>query len=320
MLKFDMDNKRFEPLAQGNFKQEQILERYDFQSAIVSSWEQIKHSLNIPDAYLVGQEITPHHSVQNSIDLLAFDSDDSSIIVIELKRDKDKLQLLQSLSYAAMVATWDREKLISQIQYSTVSDSEELVDLINNNPLNNTVKIILISERYDPEVIITADWLANQYGMDITAFSVSLYKLEDDTFVNFEQRLPLKELEDVYEKRGLKALKSDKSLITWDDVLPKLEYPFASEALQYCLATKEGDASRRRFVGFRRGLDGFSSITINFRAKYLNIYLTGDPIDAESFLLNKFGADLTISEWAKGYSFNITSDTQFRQLKEWLGD
>lgn len=319
MLKFDVQNKRFEPLTQGNFKQEHILERYDFQSAIVSSWEQIKHSLNIPDAYLVGQEITPHHSVQNSIDLLAFDSDDSSIIVIELKRDKDKLQLLQSLSYAAMVATWDREKLISQIQHSTVSDSEELVDLINNNPLSNTVKIILISERYDPEVIITADWLANQYGLDITAFSVSLYKLEDDTFVNFEQKLPLKELEDVYEKRGLKALKSDKSLITWDDVLPKLAYPFAAEALQYCLETKEGDPSRRRFVGFRRNIDGFDKVAILVREKYLNIYLEGQPDNAEELLHRIFG-NIEVLEWARGYSFKVDNSKQFQILKTWLGD
>ena len=87
MLKFDLDHKTFEPLAQGNFKQEHVLERYDFQSAIVNSWDQIKNSLNIPTAYLIGQEVTPHHSVQNSIDMLAFDIDDSSIIVIELKRD-----------------------------------------------------------------------------------------------------------------------------------------------------------------------------------------------------------------------------------------
>lgn len=115
MLKFDLDQKTFEPLTQGNFKQEHVLERYDFQSAIVNSWDKIKNSLDIPTAYLVGQEVTPHHSVQNSIDVLAFDSDDSSMIVIELKRDKDKLQLLQSLSYAAMVATWDKEILINKI-------------------------------------------------------------------------------------------------------------------------------------------------------------------------------------------------------------
>ena len=59
MLKFDTNNKTFEPLTQGNFKQEHVLERYDFQSAIVNSWDKIKNNLNIPTAYLVGQEVTP---------------------------------------------------------------------------------------------------------------------------------------------------------------------------------------------------------------------------------------------------------------------
>lgn len=319
MLKFDLDQKTFEPLTQGNFKQEHVLERYDFQSAIVNSWDKIKNSLDIPTAYLVGQEVTPHHSVQNSIDVLAFDSDDSSMIVIELKRDKDKLQLLQSLSYAAMVATWDKEILINKIQHSITNDSAELIDLINDNPLSNTVKIILISERYDPEVIITANWLSNEYGVDITAFSVSLYKLEQDTFVNFEQRLPLKELDDVYEKRGSAKVRiASESKVTWEDVLPKLKYPFAQEALDYCLQYKEGDASRRRFIGLRKNHKGFDKVSVLVREKYLNIYLDGQPDNAEEILQQKFG-DIEIMEWARGFSFKIDMLEQFQNLKDWLG-
>lgn len=319
MLKFDLDQKTFEPLTQGNFKQEHVLERYDFQSAIVNSWDKIKNSLDIPTAYLVGQEVTPHHSVQNSIDVLAFDSDDSSMIVIELKRDKDKLQLLQSLSYAAMVATWDKEILINKIQHSITNDSAELIDLINDNPLSNTVKIILISERYDPEVIITANWLSNEYGVDITAFSVSLYKLEQDTFVNFEQRLPLKELDDVYEKRGSAKVRiASESKVTWEDVLPKLKYPFAQEALDYCLQYKEGDASRRRFIGLRKNHRGFDKVSVLVREKYLNIYLDGQPDNAEEILQQKFG-DIEIMEWARGFSFKIDMLEQFQNLKDWLG-
>lgn len=320
MLKFDTNNKTFEPLTQGNFKQEHVLERYDFQSAIVNSWDKIKNNLNIPTAYLVGQEVTPHHSVQNSIDLLAFDTDDSSIIVIELKRDKDKLQLLQSLTYASMVATWDKETLIDKIQHNLSTDTEELIDLINDNPLSSTVKIILISERYDPEVIITADWLSNEYGMNVTAFSVSLYKLEGDTFVNFEQRLPLKELDDVYEKRGAsKSRKTNQSTITWDDVLPKLKYPFAKEALDYCLLTKEGDPSRRRFVSFRSNHDGFAYIIINFTTKYINVYIKGQPENAELRLKQHFKNEIEVSEWAQGYSFKVANYEQFQELKSWLG-
>ena len=84
--------------------------------------------------------------------------------------------------------------LISQIQRKYNTDPEELIDLINDNDLNPEIKIILVSELYDPEVIITAEWLNDRYGLDITAFAVSLHKLNDQYFVNFEQRLPLKEL------------------------------------------------------------------------------------------------------------------------------
>jgi len=116
MLKFDPSSKSFQNLQQSQLKEEGILERYDFQESIVSSWDIIKNQIGLHTAYLIGQEIKPHPSVGNSIDLLAFDPDDSSLIVIELKRDRNKLQLLQSLSYASMVATWDSDLLISKIQ------------------------------------------------------------------------------------------------------------------------------------------------------------------------------------------------------------
>ena len=220
------------------------------------------------------------------------------------------------MTYASLVATWDNDNLISKIQHGITSDTEELIDLINDNPLSGTVKIILISERYDPEVIITANWLSNEYGMDIKAFSVSLYKLEGDTFVSFEQRLPLKELEDVYEKRG--ATKARKSIVTWEDVLPKLKYSFAQEALDYCLQYKEGDASRRRFIGLRKNHKGFDKVSVLVREKYLNIYLDGQPDNAEEILQQNFG-DIEIMEWARGFSFKIDMLEQFQNLKDWLG-
>jgi hypothetical protein len=276
--------------------------------------------LNLPDAYLIGQEIMPHISVKDSIDLLAFDPDDSSLIVIELKRNKNKLQLLQAISYAAMVSTWDNDRLISEIQRDINPDPEELIDLINNNELNPDVKVILVSELYDPEVIITAEWLNNKYGVDITAFAVSIHKLEKQHFVNFEQRLPLKELADVYEERGIrsKPTRRTKKDITWADVIPKLKYDFGKRAVELCLTEKEGDASRRRFVGFRTNYDGFDWISINFREKYLNIYIKGRPDNAEHLLQDKFSAKLEILTWAEGYSFKVDKEKQFNELVNWL--
>ncbi|MBL4716297.1 MAG: hypothetical protein JKX95_06640 [Bacteroidia bacterium] len=319
MLKFDLENKRFEKLVESDLTNEQILERYDFQTSILNSWETVKNNLNLPSAYLIGKEIKPHSSVKDSIDLLAFDPDDSSLIVIELKRNKNKLQLLQALSYAAMVATWDNDRLISEIQKDINPEPEELIDLINNNELNSEIKIILVSELYDPEVIITAEWLSSRYQVNITAFAVSLHKLDKQYFVNFEQRLPLKELADTYEVRGPRSKSARRAEnINWEDVIPKLKYDFGRKAVELCLTEKEGDASRRRFVGFRSNYDGFDWISINFREKYLNIYLKGKSENAEQVLQDKFTSKIEISTWAEGFSFKLDKEKQFNELVKWL--
>ena len=319
MLKLNVSNKAFETLIQSGFKTENILERYDFQAAMVKSWEIVKNEIGLPTSFLIGQEINPHKSVANSIDLLAFNPDDSSLVVIELKRDKNKLQLLQSLSYASMIAEWDKETLINEIQRPINPEASELIDLINNNELNNEVKIILVSELFEPEVIITTNWLNNNYGLNITAFSVSLYKLEEQIFVNFEQRLPLKELADVYEERGRKAKVSrTKSSVSWEEVLPKLKYKFAKRALDLCRIEKDGEPSRRRFGNIRSNYDGFDWISINFREKYLNIYIKGEPGNAKEFLKSKFSDPLEIFQWQEGYSFKIDKEKQFEELATWM--
>lgn len=319
MLKFDTNNKLFENLVQSDLIREQVLERYDFQQAIVNSWDTFRNRINLPSSYLIGQEITPHSSVKDSLDLLAFDPDDSTLIVIELKRSKNKLHLLQALSYAAMIATWDNDKLIAEIQRSINPDPEELIDLINNNELNSDIKIVLISELYDPEVILTAEWLYRMYSIDISAFSVSLHKFGENTFVHFEQRLPLKEVADIYDERGRKSRKKkDKPDVTWEDVIPKLKYGFGRQAVEICLTEKEGEPSRRRFSTLRKDYDGFNYISLHIRENYIKVYLTGKPEDAEQTIKSKFSSDIEISSWADGYSVKIISEEQFNDMIKWL--
>lgn len=319
MLKFDLNTKMFETLEQSDMTTEHIMERYDFQSAIVNSWETVKNNLGLPTSYLIGEEISPHSSVGNSIDLLAFNPDDSSLIVIELKRSKNKLQLLQAISYAAMVATWDNEHLISQIQSRINPEAEELEEAIKNNELNQEVKIILVSELFDPEVIITSEWLSSNYGVDITAFSISLHKLGEQCFVDFHQKLPLLELSDAYEERGRRSKKQRvRKDVQWQDIRPKLQYKFANAALDLCLSEKDGEPSRRQFTRIRTNLDGFKWINLNFRNKYINVYIKGNPDNAEELLLSKFNTKIKVLTWAKGYSINIYSESQFDDLKNWL--
>ncbi|MDA8681255.1 hypothetical protein N9M08_01830 [Porticoccaceae bacterium] len=320
MLKFDTIAGKFEHVPQSNLKENNLLERYDLQTAIVGSWDLFKNEIGFPSAFLIGQEITPDNTTQNSIDLLAYDADDSSLIVIELKRDKNKLQLLQSLSYAAMVAKWDTETILKTITNNSPEDSEELIDLVESNVITTDVKVILVAEQYDPEVIVTADWLTTSYGLNISAFALSLHTLNDQTFIDLDQRYPLRELSDVYDSRKAKKRSKARTLknLSWDDVIPKLAYDFGKTGIEICLKHNSGDAPRRRFSSIRTNFDGFTWITINFRAKYINVYMKG-VFDSDHELINsKFSDTIELSRWRDGSNFNVTTQQQFEELIVWL--
>jgi len=319
MLKLNLNQKAFEAIEETKLITESILERFDLQKAIVNSWELVRSEIGLPSSYLIGQEIKPHQSTQDSIDLLAFNPDDSSLIVIELKRDRNKLQLLQSLSYAAMVSQWESDELINKIQRDINPEPEELIDLINDSELSEDIKIVMLSEYYDPEVILTADWLRRTYSVDISAFSISLNKLGEDIVIHFNQRYPLKELTDVYDVRNKrKEIAKSKTDIDWEDVLPKLKYSFAKKGIELCKKFRTGDPSRRRFGNVRTNYDGFTWISLNFREKYINVYLKSSEENSEEVLKSKFSDSVVISSWRDGLSVIIETENQFNDLVKWL--
>jgi hypothetical protein len=319
MLKFDTSSLTFEKLEETELKTQGLLERYDLQKAIVHSWDLFKNEIGFPSAFLIGQEIKPHDATGDSIDLVAFDPDESSIIIIELKRDKNKLQLLQALSYAAMISQWGTEDLIDNIQKECNPNPEELIDLINSNEINQQIKILLIAELFDPEVIITSDWLKTLYDVDISAFAISLNKMGEHHFLEIEQRYPLKELSDAFDARSRRVKrKGKKPKVDWDDVLPKLKYPFAERGIELCKKITIGDPPRRRFGRIRTNHDGFSWISLNFREKYINVYLGGDFDGAQEFLQSKFKDPIKVNTWRDGYSFLVEAQGQFDDLISWL--
>jgi hypothetical protein len=319
MLKFDTKKKMFDEVQEAELKAEHILERYDLQEAIATCWELFKNELGLPNAFLVGQEVTPDEVTQGSIDLLAYDSDDSSLIVIELKRDKHKLQLLQALSYAAIVNRWDVESLISKIQSKYNPELEELQDLIRGSELASDVKVILIAEKFDPEVILTADWLSTNYSVNISAFSISLFTMGDTRFLSLDQKYPLKELQESYVARpGKKRARKPLDEIEWEDVIPKLQYPFARRGIELCQKIKPGEPGRRRFGTIRKKIDGFNWVSVNFRTKYINVYLCGQFEGNEDVLRSKFRDNLDISSWKDGVSCKVSTERQFEDLVRWL--
>ena len=312
MLKFDKINKTLSSRSETNFKNENLLERTDLQAAIISSWEVFRNEIGFISAYLIGQEISPDDSTADRLDILALDADDSSLIIFELKRDKNKLQLLQGLTYAAMASRKDKDELREIASHQKNLEYEELIEILDTTEINSDIKIVLIAEAFHPEVILTADWLKNN-GITIYAFAIHAHKFEGDTYLRFEQRYPLKELTDVYDSRKKRTVKHELKQLTWEDVISSCDYSFANRAVSMCRKFQNGDPSRKRFVHIVKDYQGFQAISFYFRRKHVNVYLIGGDEEIFEILIQNLPTSIRskTNSWRDGYSIKITDETEF---------
>ena len=316
MLKFK-DNK-FTSLPETDLKTNKLLERANLQEAIAKSWPIFRKEIGIPDLLFIGQEVVADEKRGSRIDILAFDPnpDENVPVVIELKRGNNKLQLLQAASYAAMISSWDSEKFIQEAKKQNSLDLEEVESILSNLNLDENIKIILISEKFDPEVIVTADWFYRQFGMDISAVSINIFKKEEDLYFSFEQKYPLAELHDSYEHR--RKQRTIKSETNWEKVAETFSYEWMKELLDKCRKEKEGDPGYRRIVSFRSNFHGFKRVSLSFREKSVYVRLVGMPGNVDELIQSNFREKIELRPCKDAYSFNVFTQSQYEDLCSWL--
>ena len=223
MLRVDRNGKKFVRLSKPAMSEVQLTERYDLQHMIRNS----------PDAFfqemgetllLIGEEVRPTDFVEDRIDLLAVDQQ-GSLVVIELKRGSNKLQLLQALSYASMISKWEQGDILAQRQQlgeQSEEDTEEEIEqflLQDASSLNDSQRVILVAEDFDYEVLITAEWLSETYDVDIRCFRLAISADNDTDFLACTCIYPPPEITMHAVKRGRKGRKSLSKWSNWDDAL-----------------------------------------------------------------------------------------------------
>lgn len=314
MYKIVKKKKYLEQLPSTTLIKERIIEEQMLQQYIINSWKDFKNEISLPNSFVIGQRINPDNSTQNLLDILAFDADDLSMVVIELKRNKDKYQLLQGLSYASMIAQWDKDKLLSEIEKQKIGEYEDLLDIIKNNEISENVKVMLIAEKFDPEVVITSDWLT-KYNLDISIFALKLNSHEKNTFIHIEQRYPLKELSDVYDRRS--KIKNNQLISerSWQDVMEECEYEYAEKIIKMCQKIKSGEPNRKRFSNMlKQFANKFKSISIHLPRKYVKVYIIGANDDDIDFFEKLLSKNVKVSSWRDGISFEIFDENDFIKI------
>lgn len=323
MLKVDANTKTLVPLETSTLKKSNFQERGDLQEWILRSWGAFCSEVGMTELFLIGSEITPHDSCRDRIDILAL-SRDGAPIIFELKRHRDRLQLLQAISYAAMVAHWTPEHFLRQLGTKSDDETNELRLLLKDGGFElGAPEIVLIAETFDPEVILAADWLSG-FHVPISAFAATLVEHRGDTLIGFDQKFPLAGLDDVYVARGGRRVVKEEGS-GWDDVLGDLTFSFAKRAIAAFRRHSDGSADRRSFYSIYSG-SPLGRMRINCRVNYLKVYTTDQSPEAEETLRQRLGSKFVVERWGNettknsGFTFKIETEQQFEKFLEAVDD
>jgi hypothetical protein len=227
MLRIDRKTQRFVPLAPKALPELGLLERSDIQQMIRTSPAEFFGEMG-EELLLVGEEVKPSELVGDRIDLLGIDRAGAAV-VIELKRGSNKLQLLQALSYAAMISKWgqarfvdERARLTNQPRDGVSEALDEFLESGNGDEINSSQRMILVAERFDWEVLVTAEWLTESYEMDVKCYRLSAAVDGDNEFVTCTCIFPAPELSQHVARRGGTSSKRIR-FADWDAALEGIE-------------------------------------------------------------------------------------------------
>lgn len=323
MLRLDLASKALVPVSSTTLTQANVLERANLQAAITKSWDHFCNEIGYEELFLVGSEIVPHDSCADRIDILALDREGTPV-VFELKRHRDRLQLLQAISYAAMVARWDKQRFLREIAGKDDENAQELRSLLDEDgfALGNP-EIVLVAESFDPEVILAADWLGG-FSVPIFAFAISVAEHKGDTLISFDQRFPLPGVDDLYVRRSARSRMTEPST-SWDEALKSIRFPFARRAVDIFRRHGEGSPNRRAFFSIYAG-SPLGRMRINFKQNYLKIYTVDQSPEAEEALRSRLGSVIPVEKWGSestknsGFTFKIETEAQFGKFLEAVGE
>jgi len=251
MLKIDRDNQSFTVLAAPTLADVSITERYDLQEFISNSPEEFFKEMG-QELFLLGKEVCPSKNVQDRIDLLAVDKE-GVCVVVELKRGNHKMHMLQAISYAGMISQWEPDDVLALLDDAQQDALSEFLEG-DREEINRQQRIILVAEAYDYALLIAAEWLSEQFGVDITCcrIAVATDSLTGSEYLVCSNVYPAPELAEEAVSRGRQ--RSGTSKVKWADWESALSAVTNSAVISYFEKELEGSREsylRKRMLRYR---------------------------------------------------------------------
>ena len=316
MLRIDRDKKTLIQLSKPSLAEAQILERTDLQEYIFNSYGDFFTEIG-ENIFVVGKEISPSQTVQDRIDLLGIDTDGSAVI-IELKRGSNKLHMLQAISYAGMVERWGKEdfrNLVSDVDWDKLTD---FID-VDTDEINRTQRLVLISEGYDYSLLVGAEWLTEQFGVDIRCYTVTVARDQANgaEYLACTSVYPPAELADqAVGRQNSQRLSSQTKWRNWDDALAPIKNDVLKEFVSNELATGRENNLNKRILQYR--LEGKRRWSFTSRNQHAYIWQRGRFQNDIEFWQAKLSNPESVNPKKRGrvLVFNLITEDDFSLFKQ----
>jgi hypothetical protein len=294
MLRVNRAKKELVKLDRRSLPELGLTEPYDLQQMIRNSPEAFFAEME-ETLLLLGEEVRPAEFVEDRIDLLAVDQQ-GALVVIELKRGSHKLHLLQVLAYAGMVSKWEQDRIIAELQkFKGLSEDEaegEIEDFLlqDTGSVNDSQRIILIAEDFEYEVLVTAEWLTEVYGLDIRCHRLALSVQDDAEFLICSCVYPPVEITQHAKHRGRKAGTDNLRWNDWDEALSKIGNEALVRFFRGELAAGRESSLKKRTLYYR--FDGHRRFFVGARKNSTYVWQYRRFPDDEQYWKGKIGPHL----------------------------
>lgn len=211
MFVLDKENNRIITIKAKNFSDLGIRERENLQVWLENNPEAFGEEL-----LFIQKEFDGFDDTRERLDLLAIDKQ-GNIVVIENKLDDSGRDVTwQVLKYASYCSSLSKQQIrdIYQSYLNKIGADEDsesnIADFLETEDfgeiqLNQSQRIILVARNYRKEVTSTVLWLLTKYNLKIQCFKAIPYSFNDNVFINIEQIIPVKEVEEYTIKMAEKA-------------------------------------------------------------------------------------------------------------------
>ena len=160
------------------------------------------------DFLIIQKEFAGFDDTKERLDLLALDKQGNLVIIENKLDDSGKDVVWQSLKYASYCSSLSTDQIRqiyqeyldknncsekSEDKLSEFFDDKDFDELTLNQGAKQ--RIIMVAGSFRKEVTSTVLWLMN-YSIRVQCIKATPYSMGDSIFLNFEQILPIKEVEE----------------------------------------------------------------------------------------------------------------------------